>query len=299
MVNTTMSMKTADDKKIKKTISAFQKNEINEHFIYVKLSGLMKEPHNRSVLKNISLNELEHYNFWKKYTGEDVKPNNAKIWKYILISRIFGITFGIKLMEGGEGHAQVAYEKLLRYLPETKKVLKDEFDHEKMLIGMIDEERLRYSSAIVLGLNDAIVEITGALAGFTLVLQNARLIALAGMITGVAASLSMAASQYLSTKSGDGKQNPFKASTYTGMAYILTVLFLISPYLFLANPYLSLGMAVLNAIIVILVFTFYISVAKSLSFRKRFLEMALISLGVAAVTFAISYLIKIFWNIYV
>ncbi|VVB89714.1 VIT family protein [uncultured archaeon] len=292
-------MKIADNKEIKKTLSAFQKNEINEHFIYAKLSGAMKEPHNRSVLKNISLNELEHYNFWKKYTGEDVKPNNAKIWKYFLISKIFGITFSMKLMEGGEGHAQIEYEKISRYLPETKKVLKDEVDHEKMLICMIDEERLRYSGAIVLGMNDAIVELTGALAGFTLVLQNARLIALAAIITGVAASLSMAASQYLSTKSGDGKQNPFKASTYTGMAYLLTVLFLISPYFFLANPYLSLCVAVLNAIIAILIFTFYISIAKSLSFRKRFIEMALISLGVATVTFAISYFIKIFWNIYV
>lgn len=292
-----MSMESVGEKEIKKTISAFQKNEINEHFIYEKMFVAMKEPHNRSVLKNISLNELEHYNFWKKYTKEDVKPSKMTIWKYFLISKIFGITFSIKLMEGGEGHTRIAYEKLLGYLPETKEIIKDEIEHEKMLIGMIDEERLNYSSAIVLGLNDAIVELTGALAGLTLVLQNSRLIALAGMITGVAASLSMAASQYLSTKSGDGKQNPFKASTYTGMAYILTVLFLISPYLFLANPYLSMGLAIMNAIIVILIFTFYISVAKSLSFRKKFLEMAIISLGVASVTFAISYFIKILWNI--
>ena len=54
---------------------------------------------------------------------------------------------------------------------------------------------------MVLGLNDALVEFTGALAGYTFALQNTLLVAMTGLITGVAASLSMATSEYLSTKS--------------------------------------------------------------------------------------------------
>mgnify|MGYP001036219971 CR=1 FL=1 len=150
---------------------------------------------------------------------------------------------------------------------------------------------------MVLGLNDALVELTGTLAGLTLVLQNTRLIAMAGLITGVAASLSMAASEYLSTKSEEDAKNPFKASVYTGFAYVLTVLFLIFPYLLLTNFYFCLGFTILNAIIVIFIFTFYISVAKDLSFTNRFLEMALISLGIAALTFGIGFLIRIFLNV--
>lgn len=53
----------------------------------------------------------------------------------------------------------------------------------------------------------------------------------------------------------------------------------------------------MNAIVVIFVFTFYISVAKDLSFRERFLEMALISLGVAGLTFAIGFIIRILLNV--
>ena len=41
-------------------------------------------------------------------------------------------------------------------------------------------------------------------------------------------------------------------------------------------------------------FTFYISVAKDIPFRERFLEMAIISLGIAAVTFGIGFLIRTF-----
>ena len=285
------------DRKIKKVILRAQKNEITEHFIYSRLSKSIKDPNNKKVLKHISDDELRHYNIWKKYTKEEVKPNSFKIWKYYLISRIFGITFGIKLMEKGEENAQETYDKISKSIPAAKKLIRDEDQHEKKLIGMIDEERLRYVGSIVLGLNDALVELTGALAGFTLALRNTRLIAATGLITGVAASLSMAVSEYLSTKSEEGVKNPIKASVYTGIAYVITVIFLILPYLVIKNVFTALGFTMLNAIIVIFLFTFYISVAKGLSFKRRFLEMALISLGVAALTFGIGFLIKIFFNI--
>lgn len=285
------------DKETKNTISTAQRNEITEHFIYEKLSRSIKDPDNRAILKRISTDELKHYNFWKKYTDEDVKPDKLKIWKYFMISRIFGITFGVKLMERGEEKAQVTYEKISKFVPDAKTVVKDEDEHEKQLINMIDEERLRYVGSMVLGLNDALVELTGALSGLTLALQNTRLIAMTGLITGIAASLSMSASEYLSTKSEGGDKNPFKSSVYTGSAYVLTVLFLILPYLILTNFYLCLGFTIFNAVIVILIFTFYISVAKDLSFSNRFLEMALISLGIAALTFGIGFLIRIFFDV--
>ena len=51
---------------------------------------------------------------------------------------------------------------------------------------MIDEEKLKYIGAVVLGMNDALVELTGTLAGLTLALQNEKLVGVAGLITGVA-----------------------------------------------------------------------------------------------------------------
>lgn len=280
----------------RKMISAAQKSEITEHLIYAKLSQSAKDLHNKKVLRHISDDELRHYNFWKRYTKEDAKPNALKVWKYFLISIIFGITFGIKLMEGGEKNAQKGYREISKSISAAKSILNDEDRHERLLIGMIDEERLRYASAIVLGLNDALVELTGALAGFTFALQNARLIAMAGLVTGIAAAMSMAASEYLSVRA-EGRKDFIKSSAYTGAAYILTVMILISPYLLLSNLYLSLGITVLNAIVVIFLFTFYISVAKGFSFRKRFSEMALISLGITAITFVIGLLIKMFWGV--
>ena len=285
------------DEETKRIILTSQKNEVTEHIIYQKLAQSTRDPRNRKVLQRISDDELKHYNFWRKYTAMDVKPHMLKVWGYYLISKIFGLTFGIKLMERGEEKAQTTYEKISEFIPSAKGIVEDEDKHEKELIDLIDEERLRYVGSMVLGLNDALVELTGVLAGLTFALQNSRLTAIAGLITGIAASLSMATSEYLSTKSEGDSKNPFKAAVYTGTAYVITVLFLIFHYFVFTDPFLCLGFTILNAVIVIFIFTFYISVAKEISFRKRFSEMILISLGVAALTFAIGFVIRIFLNV--
>lgn len=283
--------------KVKRTILTSQENEITEYFIYKKLAEVIKDRHNKKILRRIANDELRHYKFWKKYSGREVEPNRFKIWKYFLIAKFFGLTFGVKLMEKGEESAQVIYGKIAKDIPEAKKIVKEEDVHENQLLDMIDEELLAYVGSIVLGLNDALVELTGALAGLTLALQNTKLIAMAGLITGIAASFSMAASEYLSIKTEEDGQNPLKASIYTGSAYVLTVLFLIFPYLIFKSFYLCLGIALFNAILVIFIFTFYISVAKDISFNKRFSEMATISLGVAGLTFGIGYFIRKFLKV--
>lgn len=280
------------DNTTKQALLDFQKNEITEHYIYARLAEKTKNTKNKKVLQSISEDELRHYNIWKRYTKEDVKPRKLNIKKYVSISRLLGLTFGIKLMEKGEQKAQISYDQISLSIPEAKKIMLDEEKHEKELIDLIDEERLRYVGSIVLGLNDALVELTGALAGFTFTLKNTKIIAVAGFVTGIAASLSMAASEYLSTKTEKNEKNPLKASVYTGFAYVLTVLFLIFPYFIFNKVYYALGLTLFNAIVVILLFTFYTSVAQDLNFRKRFSEMALISLGIAAITYIIGFVIQ-------
>jgi VIT1/CCC1 family predicted Fe2+/Mn2+ transporter len=283
---------------MKKRIITAQKNELTEHFIYEKLSLSVKEKHNRDILKRISGDELKHHDFWKTITGMDVKPYKFKMWAYYLISKIFGITFAIKLMENGEGEAQINYDDISQSIPAAKDIIQDEHDHENELIAMIDEERLRYIGAIVRGLNEALVELTGALAGLTIALQqSADLIATAGLIIGVAMSLSLAGTEYLATKSEASHQRPIKAAVYTGFANVVTVLFLIYPFFLFGNIYFSLALMLFNAILVIYIFTFFISAVKEVSFKRNFTEMALISLGIATITFAIGLLARNFLNI--
>jgi VIT1/CCC1 family predicted Fe2+/Mn2+ transporter len=282
---------------IRQKLLTFQKNEITEHHIYMRLAQTIKSPENRRVLEEIANDELRHYREWREYTGQDVKPDKLQVWKYCLISRIFGFTFGVKLMERGEEGAQENYEQLQGTIEEAEAIAHDENEHENALIELLDEERLRYIGSIVLGLNDALVELTGALAGLTFALQDTKLIALTGSITGIAAALSMAASEYLSTKSEESAKIPLRASLYTGSAYIVTVLVLILPYLIFENFYVCLGFTLAAAVLIIGFFNYYTSVARDVPFRRRFLEMSGLSLGVAALSFFIGFIVRTFLGV--
>jgi vacuolar iron transporter family protein len=277
---------------VRKQVLAFQQTEITEYHIYKRLAKKVNSPENAKLIDQIADDELRHYHGWKKYTNEDVQPRWFFVWFYYLISVVFGFTFGIKLMERGEDTAQKNYANISNTIPEAVKFQHEEDVHEERLINMLDEERLRYAGSIVLGLNDALVELTGALAGLTLALQDVKLIALSGLITGIAASMSMAASEYLSTRSEETSKHPVRAAIYTGIAYISTVALLVLPYLLFENYILDLIIALITAVVIIAVFNYYISIAKGESFRARFTEMAVLSLSVAAFSFIIGYFIR-------
>jgi rubrerythrin len=186
---------------LNKQILRFQQDEIDGHEIYKGLAKIVRDPANSKIIADLSGDELGHYRTWRRYSGQEVKANRFKAFAYLLLGRIFGYTFVIKMLEKDEDKASEGYEPYKARFPELEEIIRDEDEHEEQLIAMIDEERLKYSGSVVLGLNDALVELTGTLAGLTLAFQNTRLIALSGLITGIAAALSMAASEFLSTSS--------------------------------------------------------------------------------------------------
>ncbi|HIW75986.1 VIT1/CCC1 transporter family protein [Gordonibacter sp.] len=279
-------------------IRAFQQNEVTEAEVYRRIAARTKDEGNRQTLLRISEEEAKHAAIWQRYTGEELRPQGGRVRRYALLALIFGFTFAVKLMEKGEAKAQISYEELAKEAPEALSIRDDEEAHEAALLDMLDEERLSYVGSMVLGMNDAMVEMTGTLAGLTLAMQNTRLIALSGLITGIAATLSMASSEYLSAKSED-REDAFKSATYTGIAYLITVALLILPYLlFDAEHYLwAMGTMIVIVLLILVVFNYYISVAQDLPFKKRFGQMAGISLGVAALSFVIGILVKQFLGV--
>jgi VIT1/CCC1 family predicted Fe2+/Mn2+ transporter len=280
-----------------RSVTALQRGEITEYHIYRRLAPSVKDSHNREILLRMADEELSHYRIWKKYTGKDIAPDSFRLHAYYLAARLFGLTFAIKLMERGEARAVQAYREIARVVPEAELILHDEEEHEMAIIGMLDEKSLRYVGSIVLGINDALVEFTGSLAGFTFALQDATIIAAVGLIMGIAAALSMGSSEYLSQKSEQSTNNPVTAALYTGGAYLATVIVLILPFLLMENPFAAFAVSLTAAILIIVVFTFYTAVAKDLPFWRRFAEMAAISLGIAAISFLIGILIRTYLNV--
>jgi len=275
----------------KKLISA-QRAEITEYHIYTQLADRTKDENNAAVLRRIGNEEKKHADYWKTKTGVEVQPNGWKIFKTVTMARFLGLSFVLKQMEKNEGTGSKAYDDLANDFPETKMISEDEKRHEKELLNMLDEEGLKYVGSIVLGLNDALVELTGALAGFTLALGDTRIISLVGLVTGISAALSMAASDYLSSKA-EGDDKAKKSAVYTGVAYFFTVIFLILPFLLLTDKFIALPITLAIAVLIIFGFNYYISVAKDLNFKARFFEMTFISLGVATFSFLVGYGLKL------
>jgi VIT1/CCC1 family predicted Fe2+/Mn2+ transporter len=279
-------------------VLAAQKNEVTEAKVYENIAKFIKDENNRETVQKISREESKHARIWQSYTNQEVKPDRLKVWLYTNIIRFLGLTFGLKLMETGEKNAVVNYEELSKAIPAAKSIQEDEESHEQQLIGLINEKSLNYLGSIVLGLNDALVELTGVLAGLTFGLQHSKMIAAVGVITGISAAFSMAGSEYLSTKTEDIEDvNPKTAAIYTGIAYIITVILLILPFLLISNVYIALTICISTAILIIAIFNYYTSVAKEHPFKSRFLEMAGISLGVAFISFIIGTIVKALFDI--
>jgi len=274
-------------------IKKSQQGEITEYYIYSKIASRVKDEKDKATLLKIAEEEHSHANLWQNYTGILPAPNKLKVWFYSVLTIIFGYTFAIKLMESGEDNADETYMSISDEVPEAAAIAISEQQHEKALIDILDEERLQYVGSMVLGLNDALVELTGTLAGLTFALQNNRLVALSGLITGVSATFSMTASSYLSAKS-EGDPNAAKSCAYTGIMYLITVILLAAPYLLFpaAAALPALITMLLVVALIILVFNYYISVAKSLNFKQRFMEMFVISGSVAVLSFVVGLLVK-------
>lgn len=274
-----------------------QRMERTEMEVYRRLANREKKAENKNLLQKISMQENNHYNLLKEKTGEDVDYSKFRVYFHVITSIFLGLTFSLKLMEKTEQNAAQEYRDL-----GYDDIAEEEDEHEKELLSLLEEDALNYLSSIILGLSDALVELTGALAGLTFAFQELRVVALAGLVTGISASFSMAASEFLATKEENSNRSPIKAALFTGSAYIITVFLLVIPYLLLTDnseiifglePHIqALIITFIIGLLIIALFNFYVSVAQDKSFNRRFIEMVIILLIVTMISFLIGLILR-------
>ncbi len=283
---------------IQKILLRIQQSEMTEAAAYHAMADAIKDEHNREALTRVADEIASQAKALETYTNKQLAADERKVKRYARMARIFGFTFAAKLMDRRKIKFVNHSKRLLSEMPEVEEMQADEQKRDDELFALLNEKRLSYVGAMILGMNDAIVEITGTLAGLTLAMQNTRLIALSGLITGVAATLSMAASEYLAERS-DGKGDAAKSGLMTGGAYFITVVILLLPYLILDDKMYLLAMGIMLVLVVLILagFNFYTSVARDVSFGKNFGQMCAISLGVAALSFVLGYAVRTFLGV--
>lgn len=281
----------------KRTILRFMRNEITEHNVYLRLAARCRG-RNSEILAQIAGDELRHYRQFRQIVDTDVRPDAVKIFFYLLLARVLGLTFAMKLMETGEVMAEAAYEKLLGEMPEIARIIEEEAKHEKMLLAGIEEESLGYLSSVVLAVNNALQEFTGIAVGLTFALQNSRAVANTVLISGLAASLAMAASEYLSQKAegrteGHGTK-AVKAAGLTGIAYVIIVLLIVMPFYLLSGHFAALAVTLCLVLAVITLFAFFMATVKEMRFSRLFAEILVLALAVVSASFCIGMLARHF-----
>lgn len=271
-------------------------DEYADRAVYLALSRRERNPEFKKALENIASGEESHYEFWRTY-APDRKVSSKRVRTYVIVflRMILGLTFTLKLMERHEGKLHQRYRKIAESIPESDKarftsMMESEEGQEDLLIGQIQENRVKYMSFIVLGLADAVVEISGIHAGSLGIYGRTGLAGLAGIIAGMAASIAMASAAYAQAKQGFQGSAKWSA-IYTGVSYMITAVFLALPYFLTPNMAGALGVSLAIGVLLVAAMTFYDTVISARPFKRQFGEIAGIILGASFALFVVGTLV--------
>lgn len=161
---------------------------------------------------------------------------------------------------------------------------------------MAQKCNFKYTGAMVLGMHDALVELTGIIAGLTFAIENNRIIIMTGAIAAVAASLSMAAANYMAQRA-DENPNAAICALYTGLTYVATSIALLLPFCIIANRFWAMGTMVAVVIAVIFLFNWFIGVKNQRPWHRAFWEMLMVCTCVSIASFIIGQAAKYFLGV--
>jgi VIT1/CCC1 family predicted Fe2+/Mn2+ transporter len=196
------------------SILEFYKGELLDSEMYSKFAKYEKNKGLKSAFEKLAEIEKTHANFWKKL-GENkkldfskIKISRLKMWSLILMRRLFGLGIAIKLLEGNEDKAVLKYYEYSKTeAPDSvefksiKSIVVDELVHEAFFVWDEKEMNVENVRDSIYGVSDGLVEVLAAVSGFAGLIENSMIIAITGLIVGVAGTLSMTAGAYLSSKS--------------------------------------------------------------------------------------------------
>jgi VIT1/CCC1 family predicted Fe2+/Mn2+ transporter len=216
-----------------KKAMGFYKNEMKDAQSYEYLGRMEKDKDIRNKLLGLSHIERSHAEFWKKFIEkrggkvEEVKIGAIRKLSLRIVRKILGAAYLVSLFEAAETSAINTYYDFYKNgeMGEEERrrlgqIILDEVEHERIFDK---EKRILHAENIrdlVLGMNDGLVELLGAVTGLSAVyVHNPLIVGLSGLIVGVAGSLSMAIGTYVSVRS----QRQVNEGTRKRLAIVLSL----------------------------------------------------------------------------
>jgi len=294
-----------EDQKLASTITLSEvakesaNDEYTDYMVYKRLSesSRTKDPKFKEILTTLSSTEFKHYQFWKKYSPDTkVSVSTWTVYLTLFLRLIFGTTFAIKYLEKHESAVIKRYKSVKSSIPEADQrefdeMVRDEEEHENTFMDQMQGRYLKYISFIILGLADAIVEISGIHAGSLGIYHSTEITGLAGIVAGAAASIAMASAAYAQAKQGFQGSATISA-LFTGVSYFINAIILAAPYFVTGSQIVAISTSVVLAVFIIAFISYYNSVVSQSHFLRDFGELAGIMLGASAALFLFGLLIR-------
>ena len=262
-------------------------DEYTDYLVYKHLaeSRRTKDPKLKAILNKLSSAEYKHYEFWRKYSPEkEIRPSMSTVYLTLFLRFIFGVTFATKYLEKHEDDVVKRYKSVSHLIPESDKsgfdeMVADEVEHEEAFLTETEGKYIKYISFVVLGLADAIVEISGIHAGSLGIYDRTDSPDSLASLRETAVLLRWR--QLLMHKAKQGFQGSASISaSFTGISYFVSAIILATPYFLTKVMYIALGTSFTLAILIIAFISYYNSIISESHFLRDFLELAGITVGV-------------------
>jgi VIT1/CCC1 family predicted Fe2+/Mn2+ transporter len=290
---------TSPNPELSKIAKTRMSHEFTDSKLYERLSRTVPSSSAfAGILMHLSETENKHFEFWRKYAPEGKpKLDRVKLYWVLFLRRVLGLTFASRFLDRHESSVVKEYQALAGIIPEVDKaafeeMVADEQEHEKEFAQKIESSTIRYISFIVLGLADALVEITGIHAGSLGIYNKTEYAGLAGVIAGAAASLAMASAAFAQAKQGFQGSARLSA-VYTGVSYFITAIILAAPYFLTPNMIYALGTSLALAVVILALVSYYSTVISDKPFLRDFLEILLIMFGVTVALYLFGHFIRV------
>ncbi|MEZ0319455.1 MAG: VIT1/CCC1 family protein [Pyrobaculum sp.] len=265
-------------------------DEYKDYLVYRLLARVERNASRRAVLSALAEEELSHFRFWSRFVS--VSPPwwfRLYAWALAFFRLLMGATFVAKFLERGEADAVRRYKSVEPLLSgsdaeELRRIIEDEERHEQALIAQLDETIVKYMGALVLGLADAIIEITGAHAGALGTTNSTVVAGVIGLIVGIGASIAMSSASFLQTKHEVGR-SPVVAALVTGVGYMVAVVLMSLPYFLTHDIYHAFAASIAVGVVLTFVLTFQAAVYADRDFKFEFLQTVGLLLGTALLTY--------------
>lgn len=276
---------------VKAQIKEAQKDEVTEYHIYKALARMAKDQGNKGVLNDIAGEELEHYRFWMKYSDE-VDPLWWKVSMYLMLSRVLGIVFSLKLLERAESKASKRYLALSQVIPEVRKIAEEESSHEKKLLNMINDRRAKGFGTWIISINLVIISTIAASIGWLTFTGNPVQAGYVGAIAAASVALADFTNMLLLKSLGKLRREQVSKALARLGGGIISAGLIVLPLLLINLPVGGAGVAMVVALLILAGLNFYHVVISDHPWRQKLLRVLLALVVTVTLTAGLGFILS-------